>query len=277
MLTSLVFTLTTEHPLTFPPHLGRASHAAFLRLVARSDPGLAEQLHLSNERRPFTCSNLWGLRRQGQGLVMEPGATAFLRYTGLSAPVSEHLQRWAEEPPPEIELDGAALTVQQATLDPALHPWAGQTSYEKLAAAHLLPAGRPDSRVELEFASATAFRSAGHVVPFPLPELVYGGLLGKWNDFAPVAVSEEMRRFAGEMVVVSRYRLKTVAFRAKSKSLQIGFVGRCRYTALNKDRYWLGVLQLLGEYAFYAGVGYQTTVGMGQVRRSAERRGGGDD
>ena len=272
MLTSLVFTLTTEQPLTFPPHLGRASHAAFLRLVARSDPALAEQLHVSNERRPFTCSTLWGLRRQGQSMVMEPGAPTFLRYTGLSAQVSRHLQRWAEEPPPTIELEGIALTVQQATLDPASHPWAGQTGYEKLAAAHLLPAGHPDSRAELEFASATAFRSGGHIVPFPLPELVYGGLLAKWNDFAPVAVSEEMRRFAGEVLVVSRYRLKTVAFRAKARSLQIGFVGRCRYTALNKDRYWLGVLQLLSEYAFYAGVGYQTTVGMGQARRAVERR-----
>ena len=77
------------------------------------------------------------------------------------------------------------------------------TSYEKLAAAHLLPAGRSASRVELEFASATAFRSGGHTLPFPLPALVYGGLLSKWNDFAPVAVSEEVRRFAGEMLVVS--------------------------------------------------------------------------
>jgi len=267
MLTSLVLTLTTNSPLLFPPHLGRASHAAFLRLIAQADPDLAKRLHAPDQRRPFTCSNLWGLRRQGRSLTLAPDALAFLRYTGLNGEVSHCLQRWADDPPPKIELEGSELAVQRATLDPALHPWAGQTSYEKLAAAYLLPAGRPASRVELEFASATAFRSGGHTLPFPLPELVYGGLISKWNDFAPVAVSEELHRFAEEMLVVSRYRLKTVALRAKSKSLQIGFVGQCRYTALSSDRYWLGVLQLLSDYAFYAGVGYQTTVGMGQTRR----------
>jgi CRISPR-associated endoribonuclease Cas6 len=50
--------------------------------------------------------------------------------------------------------------------------------------------------------------------------------------------------------------------------VQIGFVGKCQYTALNRDRYWLGVIQLLTDFAFYAGIGYQTAVGMGQARRA---------
>ena len=49
--------------------------------------------------------------------------------------------------------------------------------------------------------------------------------------------------------------------------MQIGFTGRCGFTAFNDDRYWLGVIQLLTDYAFYAGIGYQTTMGMGQARR----------
>jgi len=44
-------------------------------------------------------------------------------------------------------------------------------------------------------------------------------------------------------------------------------VGYCRYTLLRADPYWVGVLQALTDYAFYAGVGYQTTTGMGQARR----------
>ncbi len=77
MLTSLVLILTTDTPLTFPPHLGRASHAAFLRLISQVDPDLAEQLHAPNQRRPFTCSNLWGVHRQGRSLTLAPGASAF--------------------------------------------------------------------------------------------------------------------------------------------------------------------------------------------------------
>ncbi len=271
MLTSLVMTLTTDRSLSFPPHLGRASHAAFLRLIAQSDPALAEHLHAPDQRRPFTCSNLWGLRREGRGLALAPEAPASLRYTGLTAEVSHHLRQWVERPPSHIELEGAALTVQAVTLDPDEHPWAGQITYEALGACHLLPDDAPSARFELEFAAPTAFRSGGRTLPLPLPALVYGGLVDKWNDFAPVSVSDEARRFADECLAVSRYRLSTRAIGGKGDSVQIGFVGRCRYVALNKDRYWLAVMQLLTDYAFYAGVGYRTTAGLGQARRALPR------
>lgn len=149
MLTSLVLTLTTDRVLTFPPHLGRASHVAFLRLISQADPDLAERLHAPDQRRPFTCSNLWRVRRQGRSLTLASDAPAFLRYTGLTAEVSRHLRRLAKDP--------------------------------------------PSHRAEIEFVATTAFRSSGRTLPLPLPALVYGGLVEKWNSFAPVAVSEEVR------------------------------------------------------------------------------------
>ena len=277
MLTSLVLTLTADRPLTFPPHLGRASHAAFLRLIAHGsagDPALAARLHAPDERRPFTCSTLWGARRLGGSLVLPPDRPVFLRYTGLTAEVSAHLRRLADAPPAHVEVEGARLAVQQATLDPAVHPWAGQATYEGLAAGHLLPGEPPPHHVEWEFASPTAFRSGGLTVPVPLPGLVYGSLVDKWNAFAPVAVSEEVRRFAEECLAISRYELATHSVAGKGEALQIGCMGHCRYVAVNRDRYWLGVIQLLTDYAFYAGVGYQTAVGMGQARRARARDAG---
>jgi CRISPR-associated endoribonuclease Cas6 len=98
--------------------------------------------------------------------------------------------------------------------------------------------------------------------------LVYGSLVETWNTFSPVAVSDEARRFADECLGLSRYHLSTRAVSGKRGSVQIGFVGKCQYTALRRDRYWQGVIQLLTDYAFYAGVGYQTTAGMGQARRA---------
>ncbi len=268
MLASLKFTLTTSDPVRLPPHLGRAARAALLRIVAASDPGLAERLHASDQRRPYTCSTLWGAPVRRGSLVLDPDNEVYLRFTGLTAELSAHLQRLAEEPPPYIELERVRLEVRGATLDGGGDPWAGQATYQELASAHLLGDGSPSHRAELHFASPTAFRSGGRTVPLPLPELVYGSLVETWNAFAPVGVSEEVRRFAAECLAISRYRLSTRAVSAKGGSVQIGFVGHCCYTALNRDRYWLGVIQLLTDYAFYAGVGYQTTAGMGQVRRN---------
>lgn len=271
MLTSLVLMLQAEEETVLPPHLGRASHAVFLKGVAERDPVLAQQLHAPDERRPFTCSSLVGVRLERvEGelkAVVVPGRPLFLRYTGLTAEVSEHLVRWAEAPPPVVEIEGVRLTLQGATLDPSVHPWAGQTTYQALL-RRALPTEAPLPRhLELEFFSPTAFHSGGRNVPLPLPDLVYGSLVEKWNDFAPVTVSPEVRRFAQECLALSRYELSTRSVPGKGGGMQIGFVGYCRYTVLRADPYWVGVLQALTDYAFYAGVGYQTTTGMGQARR----------
>ena len=269
MLTSLVLTLETQHSQTLPPHLGRASHALLLRIIDAADPELAETLHTPDQPRPFTCSTLWGPRRRGGALLLEPGAQYHLRLTGLTEQVSRHLRAFAEAPPETVELDNTPLQVAGATVDPTEHPWAGSATYEALSAPYLLAREVPASRAEIEFAAPTAFRSAGRTFPVPLPELVFGGLAGRWNAFAPVSISDEVQRYAQECLAISRYRLRTVALKARGGSIQIGFVGRCRFTALNRDRYWLGLIQMLTDYAFYAGVGYQTAAGLGQARRAA--------
>jgi len=266
MLTSLVLTLVSDSPAMLPLYLGRASHAAFLRLIAGRDPALAERLHTPDAPRPFTCSSLWGARRRGPSLALTPGAPTYLRFTGLTAEVSSHLLALAAAPPAHIELDRATLSVTSATTDATAHEWAGQTTYDALAARRLLPGAPSSPYATLRFHSPTGFRSGGQTVPVPLPGLVFGSLVERWNAFAPVAVADEMRRFAEECLAISRYQLSTRALPAKGRPAQIGCVGWCRYTATHRDRYWLGVLQLLTEFAFYAGVGYQTAAGMGQAR-----------
>jgi len=268
VLTSLLLTLTVDGPARLPPFLGRAGRAVLLKLVASDSPDLAERLHAPNERRPYTCSTIWGAPSRDGKLVPNPDHKLHLRYTGLTAEISAQLCRLAEDPPPSIDVEGVNLRIRQTTLDSEAHSWAGQTTYEEVADDYLLAGARPSNRVRLQFASPTAFRSGGMVVPLPLPGLVYGSLVETWNTFSPVAVSEDVRRFAEECMAISRYRLSTRAVSGKGQSVQIGFVGRCQYTALRRDRYWLGVIQLLTDYAFYAGVGYQTTGGMGQVRRA---------
>jgi CRISPR-associated endoribonuclease Cas6 len=271
MLTSLVFTLNTEERATVTRHVGRASHGAFLNLLSESDPDLAEALHASDNQRPFTCSTLWGGHAQGNSRILDPDDTFYLRYTGLDEPVSEHLMRWAEDPPSTIRIQNAELRITGATVDPDEHEWADHTTYEQLAATRLLADQRPSSRTALRFYAPTSFKWGQQTIPVPLPDLVYGGLVDKWNVWSNVAVSEEMRRFAVEGVGMSRYQLETHAVRGRGKSLQIGFMGVCQFTALDKDRYWVSILQMLTDYAFYAGIGYQTTRGMGQARRVDEQ------
>jgi len=269
-LVSLVFTLTAPQAVTLPRHLGRASHALLLRLIGARDPALAAELHEGSGPRPFTCSGLVGGRGQGDSLLLGAGEEAWLRFTGLNGAVSGHLLALAQEPPNAVELDGVALRVAGATVDPAEHTWAGRGEYRDLLAVGDGAADGRARRVTLRFASPTTFRSQGVNMPVPLPYLVYGSLLGRWQAYSPVAVSGEFRRYAEEMVALARYRLRTRVVRTKAGGMQVGFVGEASFVALSADRYWVAVLRALTGYAFYAGVGALTAQGMGQAR--AEER-----
>ena len=196
-----------------------------------------------------------------------PGETWLLRCTTLTA---ELTRVWVEKVlptlPAEVAFGEALFRVQGATTSGDEHPWAGHVSYADLASPYLL-GGRPaPTRWRLDFASPTAFRSGGMTVPLPLPDLVFGSLLDRWNAWSPVALNPEVRRFAGECLAINRYRLRSRAWPGKGGAVGRGAVGRCEYVALNRDRYWCSTISTLAAFALYGGAGYQTTQGMGMCR-----------
>ncbi len=259
-LLAIVLTLTPTRADSMPTYQGRAAHALFLRLVQAADAALAEELHETAQVKPFTCSDVWrsGPPRADPPLVtgddgvrryrVAPGETWHLRYTLLSAP----------------------LTARGAALSPEAHPLAGRASYTDLAAPHLLRGGRPVTRWQFRFAAPTAFSSGGMTVPIPLPGLLFGSLLDRWNAWSPIALPAEVRRFAAERIAISRYRLRTRALLYEPGVVQRGAVGECEYVALGRDPYWCGAVSALAAYAFYSGAGYQTTRGMGVCRWASD-------
>jgi len=264
--------------------MGRASHALLLDAVRWSNPVLAEELHSGDSLRPFSASNLIGYSRK-RGL--NPGQTYSLRFTALTEQVASALLKAAGKEESGSETDGAAATpavaplrvgatvrldttafrVEAVTCDAGAHPWAAAATYEALSAPWLLGRAQPERRLTLEFNSPTTFKSRGRHVPVPMPELVFGSLLERWNAFAPVAFPAELRQYAEECLALGSYRLRTHAVMVKDAGLRIGAVGQARYVALNYDRYWLSLIHLLAEFAFFAGVGAATTIGLGQCRR----------
>jgi CRISPR-associated endoribonuclease Cas6 len=251
-------------------------------------------LHNGQAQRPFTVSNLlelgWG---RGAKVRLSPDRCYTLRVTSFSPQLSALLrERVIAELPGTISLAGVPLRVTGSTTDgsteasaacdelsrvelsralaevPGAHPWAGADTFETLAGRHTLETHIPH-RVSLRFASPTLFRSKDMNVPLPAPGLVFGGLLDKWNAFAPFQLHPDTRRFAEDCLAVSRYRLQTrqVVFGENSgRGAVAGFVGHCSYAIRARDRYWMGLIQLLAAFAFYAGVGRRTTMGLGQTK-----------
>ncbi|MER3545747.1 MAG: CRISPR-associated protein Cas6 [Chloroflexota bacterium] len=264
-LLSLVLTLRPRQAAELPSALGRAAHAALLAAIGRVNPALAQRLHDEAGPRPFTCSSLLGIRQAG---AVTPDLTYTLRYTALTAELAEVLPGLFPPGEAEVELDRVAFAVEAAASEAGEHPWAGHSRYEDLAARWLLAQERPEAQISLHLASPTAFKVGGKVQPFPLPELVFGSLLEKWNAYAPLAFPEETRRFAAECLGVSRFELGTHAAPFKGEGVvKFGAVGTVTYAALNRDRYWLSLIHVLADFAQFAGAGTGTTMGMGQCRR----------
>ncbi len=277
MLLSWVLTLRPEREATVPTNLGRATHAWFLGQVRAADPALAEALHSDQGQRPFTVSNLWELGRGGSPEAsLSPERSYTLRTTTFSPALSKVVKEQVIPAlPATVTLANTAFRVTASTTDPTEHPWAAEATFEGLVQQFTLAADVP-RLVGLRFASPTAFRVTGKksVMPLPLPALVFGGLLDKWNTFSPIQVHPDVRRFAEECLAVSSFRLETrqVTFGEQGeKGALSGFVGTCRYYVEVPDRYWMGLVHLLAGFALYAGVGLRTTMGLGQARRLETR------
>ena len=167
-----------------------------------------------------------------------------------------------------VRIGRATLAVTDVVTQAWRHTWAGAVSYERLVAA--VQAGASDSAVVLEFHTPTAFSSNLRNVAtlFPEPALVFRSLGKRWNAHAGerFVIDEGLLDELCELLRVERYALETRDVRLGSRLESRGCVGSCEYSVGHRaPREHRQLLRLLGEFAFFAGVGLRTTMGMGQV------------
>ena len=270
-LLSLVMALRPSAPGDRPTAWwGRAAHALLLDTVEQTDAALARSLHEGSGPRPFTASSLLGRFPAGLADMSE---LYTMRFTALRGDVTRGLLAasspgGALAPGARLTLAGLPLQVESVLTAVDAHPWAGSESYAGLVATRLAGGEASARQISLRFTSPTSFRSQERHIPLPLPELVFGSLLDRWNAFAPLALPVETRRYASECLAVSRYDLATRPVPGKEGGLRVGAVGQITYTALNYDRYWMSILNALAAFALFSGVGVGTASGLGQCRQA---------
>lgn len=268
-LVSIVLTLrladgaATERRL---PWTGRAVQALFLRAIQAGNPSLAAELHDEEGPRPYTVSALMGRFPRG---APDPQERYFARLTACRADVSRALLQAVGPggplaPAQTVEVDFLPFQVEAVAQDSP--PWAQISSYQQLTSLLVPGSASPPRRLTLLWTSPTVFKSAGRHWPLPLPELVFGSLLERWNAYAPLAFPPEARRYAEECLAVSSYHLHTRSLPLKEGGLRIGAMGDVTFTTLNYDRYWMGILHVLGRFSLFCGLGAGTAQGLGQAR-----------
>ncbi len=272
-LYSLVLILTPTERVTVGATVGHQAHAAFLQTIRETDPALAGMLHLPNVSvRPFTVSPLMNVGPARDGRVrLSPEEGYALRFTILQTPIYERfMARFLHsEGSPVIHLGRAQLLIKEILVTPGSHPWAGYTSWAQLAAE-----ASPADEITLEFASPTAFgfgqKAWGKkTVVLPDPVLVFESLIRSWNSLAPSSLQvdrEALKSYLEEDVVIKRIGWLETRMQEFKHAPQVGFVGRVTYGLMGGDEYGRRACNALADFAFYAGVGMKTAMGMGQCR-----------
>jgi len=243
---------------------GRDVHGLWFEQWQRVDAHLADRLHAGPGVRPFALSPLMGLPRPRRGAVpVETGGRAWFRLTSLSDDLSDRLEaEWLPRLPEVVVLGGLRWRMAGATTEG--HPWAGRADMQRLAEERLLNRSPPDAW-RVTFSTPTAFHGAEGHIPFPLPNLLLGSWLRRWEVFGPVRLPSDLAKRARTGLVVSAYALKTLPLR-EGRRTTIGCVGSVTLRALRMKPGERAALDLLAAYAFWCGSGHRTTQGMGMTR-----------
>lgn len=252
ILYSLVVELAAADRGNIPPTLSRALHALVMNWLNLGNPQIADSIHASQES-PLSLSGLLGNRRP-RGT--QAGDNFYFRVCLLDGSLMEPLlvgmEKWGTQP---LILGQFAFALRSIYTLPGTHRLAGSADYRLLANT---PQTTTD--IELNFLSPTSFKQSRGIQPFPLPELVFGSLLRRWNAFAPEELNFPAVEWEG---LVSAYELKTYALKMEGGS-EIGTQGWVRYRFPNLEQAKLATV--LAHFAFFSGVGRKTSMGMGQTQ-----------
>ncbi len=264
---SVVFELRVRHAATIFGTTGHLAHALFFNLIKQFDPALSAFLHKLPGPKPFTISPLLGVEQLAENLTLPRELLCSLRITLLDGgDLWHHLSTYAlQTEAVQVHLGPAELRLSRLITSSSVDPtgWADITDWLTLAG---LPAQRV---ITLQFTSPTAFSLGGRAFElFPKPSFIWESLRRVWNAYAPQHLKmdkQRLRMFLIEHVSVLDCDIATMMW-SYPQYVQKGFVGTCTYQIQGEDEDSAANLTTLAAFARYAGIGYKTTMGMGQAR-----------
>ena len=156
---------------------------------------------------------------------------------------------------------GSSLTLGGAPIGVRKVSRPGENAMSRRTDEGALRESPPCGGVDVTFLSPTGFKSGSVQNILPAPELWFHSLAARWKT----AYGESLIEDTLENTFVADYSLRSAAVVLKDNLVFRGCVGRVRYVWKNERMAVRKALACLTAFAFFCGVGYKTTQGMGQV------------
>lgn len=225
-------------------HPGRALNSWLYANIARLDEALASELHDRQDAKPFAVALVSGQE--------EASVTLLVSAYGQLVHVISQLP---ELVPGRILLDACWLQLGAPTV--VSENWPDLAGRALLAVSRAVP-------VRVHFRTPTTFHSLGRTLPLPVPQLVFGSLLQRWQQWSSI----DLGLAAGEVVekhtAIARHRLRGDVLQLEGR--QPAFSGWADFTLVRPPAGYAGLLALLALFGEYAGVGQKTAMGLGNIR-----------
>lgn len=253
MLQKINYKLRCTAPGTVLGNAGSELHALLFNALHSANKDFAAKIH-ALELKPFTLGPLNGRStREGGRFIIEKDYLYSFELASLETEMTEYLPLIRTYlAGSDIRLGGARFILEEAKpLFKKPRPY-----------FKLMTSDEVKEELGVVFKSPACFRRNGKLNLFPLPDLLLSGLARRWAHFSDAALPD----YNTDTIMVTKYGLKTSLVKFDRYNL-VGFRGFCSYSftkeARDIDRWSVSVLL---NYGTIAGVGYKTTMGMGQIR-----------
>ncbi len=260
---------------------GKILHGLFYELLQKASAVKGDEVHSTEGLKPFSTALLLN-ERQRRSDHIRAGEELKVRFAFLDDSLYPLLARYfLSTPDLSFDLVRTELTVARVLSTPQSgEEWAGCVSFDEMYKS----ASDEEKIFSFQFATPTFFKRGGGpaypdlIVPFPLPDLIFGSLLRNWNQFSPASFVE-----ANLLKEICCHHLEMTYHHVSSQVARLifqrdggqyrtttfpGFVGSCSFRLVElHDQGIIKTLNALADFAFYAGVGAKTTMGFGVAKR----------
>lgn len=223
---------------------GQQVHGLLYNLLSSEEHKIADKIHDKYEIKPITASIIKSVPCLRFTFLQKEIADVFLRacLKAKNFPLKLGKQ--------EINSDKVITTGNNKLSD--------HCKYKDML-------GNDKKNFEMKFITPTTFRKGKLNHPLPDLEAMFKSLIRKWNLFSGFEYNqEEILNYVDKYMAIKRHDIHSDIVKYKDH-MQIGFVGSLEIMIFDDNIEMRKKIQSLVEFSYYAGVGYKTTMGMGQV------------